>query len=189
MILVFLAALQSCETLHQYKGQWIVNKILQWAAECLHVFMAFAILSDSYLKNAEYCTEADLNSFRYFRRLQKRYYDDLGLPKSRLVATENGIQGSSPTAEQSESPIAEQSDDETVKVPVYCINLLRCNMQVESQILWQSWTVVKYAMPSELSSLQLSTCKACILNPMMIRSYNEALQQEYTQKRVSFCWD
>lgn len=64
---------------------------------------------------------------RYFRRLQKRYIDDLGLPSVREESSANGNEGSSPVAPL---PDAKSKDDDTIKVPVYCINLLRCNMQV-----------------------------------------------------------
>ena len=50
-----------------------------------------------------------------------------------------GTQGSSTKAE-SESP-ADQSDDKTVKVPVHCINLLRCNIQVSIFALQHSHTI------------------------------------------------
>ena len=82
-----------------------------------------------------------LKRCRYFRRLQKRYHDDLALPQSGGEAQENGTQGSSPTAGQSESPAAKRVDDKIVRVPVHCINLLRCNIQVRQPTLlhWRRW--------------------------------------------------
>ncbi len=60
---------------------------------------------------------------RYFRRLQKRYHADLGLPPHTPLPAEEG----SPRGEEG-GPGVEA--DDSVEVPVYCVNLLRCNMQV-----------------------------------------------------------
>ena len=64
-----------------------------------------------------------IHGCRYFRRLQQRYHPDLGLPPHDPRLAEEA----SPRAEEGEGGL---EADETVGVPVYCVNLLRCNMQV-----------------------------------------------------------
>lgn len=79
---------------------------------------------------------------RYYRRLQKRYHNDLGLSPSRDEANGDSTARSSPKADQPESEDEKEGEeDATIRVPVYCINLLRCNMQV--QIILREVNILK----------------------------------------------
>ena len=71
---------------------------------------------------------------RYFRRLQKRYAPDAALA-SALGSTAGGAASSSRREPDGAMEGAEAAvpGDASMCVPVACINLLRCNMQVRGQ--------------------------------------------------------
>ena len=80
---------------------------------------------------------------RYFRRLQRRYQADLGLPPLAHQKSEEGSAASSPTSQSAAGSEDEVVDGEA-RVPITCINLLRCNMQAKPP-LDESTTVVDTA--------------------------------------------
>ncbi|KAK9827235.1 hypothetical protein WJX81_000601 [Elliptochloris bilobata] len=77
---------------------------------------------------------------RYFRRLQKRYAPDPAVASALGAAAEaadcaassgNGVDGGG----AEEGGDADEDGDASLRVPVACINLLRCNMQRKDELL------------------------------------------------------
>ena len=74
------------------------------------------------------CLKWLFHSCRYFRRLQKRYTPDSRIKAD--LAQEKGRKSEDTHTSPEDSPRC--SSDITLELPITCINLLRCNMQVSA---------------------------------------------------------
>lgn len=74
------------------------------------------------------CLKWLFHSCRYFRRLQKRYTPDSRIKAD--LAQEKGRKSEDTHTSPEDSPRC--SSDTTLELPITCINLLRCNMQVSA---------------------------------------------------------